>query len=69
MGSLFPENIFHFTRDELQAAELTVRGFGVVFPKGLVLGNVWVEEAQRVLGNVLRRHHLVGADDVWQGDG
>lgn len=55
--------------DEWQAAELTVRGLWVVLPKGLVLGNVWVEEAQRVLRNVFRCHHLIGADDVWQGDG
>lgn len=56
-------------RNEWQAAALTVGGFGVVLPEGLVLGDVGVEEAQRVLGNVLRRHHLVGADDVGQGDG
>lgn len=50
-------------------ATLTLRRFGVVLPKGLVLWDVGVEEAQRVFGDVLSCHHLVGADDVGQGDG
>lgn len=50
-------------------ALLTVGGFGVVLPEGLVFGNVREQEAQRVLGNVLGGHHLVRADDVGQGDG
>lgn len=49
--------------------ELTLWRFGVVFSKSLVFGDVGVEEAQRVLWDVLGRHHLVGADDVGQGNG
>lgn len=48
---------------------LTIAGFGVVLPKGLVLRDVRVQEAQRVLRDVLHRHHLIGADDVGQRHG
>ena len=48
---------------------LTLRGPGVVLPEGLVFGDVWVEEAEWVLWDVLSCHHLVGADDVRQRDG
>lgn len=48
---------------------LTLGGFGVVLPERLVFGDVWEEEAERVLRDVVRRHHLVRADDVGQRDG
>lgn len=48
---------------------LTLWGFGVVLPEGFVFRDVGVEEAERVLWDVLGRHHLVGADDVGQRDG
>lgn len=48
---------------------LTLCGFGVVLGEGLVFWDVGVQEAERVLGDVLGCHHLVGADDVGQRDG
>lgn len=56
-------------RQRTEHALLTVGGFGVVLPEGLVFGDVRVEEAQRILWDVLGSHHLVRADDVGQGDG
>ena len=53
----------------MSTAILTLWWFRVVLSKGLVFRNVGVEKAQRVVGDVLCRHHLVGANNVRQRDG
>lgn len=49
--------------------ELTLWRSGVILGEGLVFWDAGVQEAERVLGDVLGCHHLVGADDVGQRDG
>lgn len=48
---------------------LTICGFGVVFPEGVVFGQVGEEEAQRVLRDVVDRHHAVVPNDVGKRNG
>lgn len=63
------KSVYICCAQQVPTAWLTLWRFRVVLPKGLVLGDVGVKEAQRVFGDVLSRHHLVGADNVGQRDG
>lgn len=47
---------------------LTLFGPGVVFPKGIVFGNIWVKKFQGVFRNILSRHHLVAANNIGQAN-
>lgn len=43
---------------------LTLLGSGVVFPKGIVFGNIWVQIAQWIFRNIFGRHHFVVANNI-----
>lgn len=43
---------------------LTLLGPGVIFAKGVVFGNIWVQKSQWIFRNVFSRHHFVVANDI-----